>query len=94
LSHTSSRSSHRSHTTTTKRIADLELHTVPNTPQGVRDKREVTAMSVVKRIKALEMEYKKLSDYSAQTYDQLTENDELKALESQLQEVKQQEETI
>jgi phage shock protein A len=36
----------------------------------------------------------KLSDHNAQTYEQLTEDPELKALESQLQEVKQQEETV
>ena len=40
------------------------------------------------------MECKQLSDRSAQTYERLTENLELKALESQLQEAKQQEETI
>jgi phage shock protein A len=40
------------------------------------------------------MECKKLSDRSAQTYEKLTENPELKALESQLQEVKYQAETI
>jgi hypothetical protein len=40
------------------------------------------------------MECKKLTDRSAQTYEQLTKNPELKALESQLQEVKYQAETI
>jgi hypothetical protein len=40
------------------------------------------------------MECKKLTDRSAQTYEKLTENLELKALESQLQEVKYQEEMI
>jgi hypothetical protein len=57
---------------------------VPETPQDVRDQREETARSVVERIKALAMECKKLTDHSAQTYEQLTENPELKALESQL----------
>jgi hypothetical protein len=40
------------------------------------------------------MECKKLTDHSAQTYEQLTENPELKALESQLQEAKYQAENI
>jgi hypothetical protein len=40
------------------------------------------------------MECKKLTDRSAQTYEKLTENPELKALESQLQEAKYQAETI
>jgi hypothetical protein len=40
------------------------------------------------------MECKKLTDRSAQTYEQLTENPELKALESQLQEAKYQAEII
>jgi hypothetical protein len=55
---------------------------VPDTPQDVRDQREATARSVVERIKALAMECKQLSDHNAQTYDQLTKNIELKALES------------
>lgn len=55
---------------------------------------EATARSTVERIKVLTMECKKLSDRSAQTYEQLTEDPELKALESQLQEAKYQEETI
>jgi hypothetical protein len=40
------------------------------------------------------MECKKLSDHSAQNYEQLTEDSKLKALESQLQEAKQQAEII
>jgi hypothetical protein len=48
----------------------------------------------IERIKGLTMECKQLSDHSAQTYEQLTEDPELKALESQLQEVKQQAETV
>jgi hypothetical protein len=71
-------------------IADLELHAVPETPQDVRDQREATARSTVERIKSLAMECKKLTDHSAQTYEQLTKNPELKALESQLQEAKYQ----
>jgi lipid II:glycine glycyltransferase (peptidoglycan interpeptide bridge formation enzyme) len=67
---------------------------VPDTLQDVRDQREATARSTVERIKALSMEYKQLGAYSAQTYEQLTENPKLKALESQLQEAKQQADTI
>jgi hypothetical protein len=75
-------------------IADLELCTVPETPQDVRDQREATAQSEVERIKSLAMECKHLTDCNSQTYEQLTENPELKALESQLQEVKYQVEMI
>ena len=50
-------------------IVDLELHTVPDTPQDVRDQRDATARSIVERIKALAMECKQLSDCSAQTYE-------------------------
>ena len=67
---------------------------MPNTLQDVRDQREATARSVVERIKALAMECKQLSDHSAQTYERLTEDPELKALESQLQEEKKQVETV
>jgi superfamily I DNA and RNA helicase len=76
------------------RITDLELRTVPNTPQDVRDQREETVRSVVERIKALAMECKQQSDHSAQTYERLTEDVEMKALESQLQEAKKQEATV
>ena len=67
---------------------------MPKTPQDVRDQREATAQSTIERIKVLAMECKKLTDRSAQTYEQLIENPELKALESQLQEMKYQAETI
>jgi hypothetical protein len=40
------------------------------------------------------MECKKVIDHSAQNYEKLTENPELKAMESQLQEAKYQVETI
>ena len=40
------------------------------------------------------MECKQLSDHSAQTYEKLTEDLELKALESQLQEAKKQAEIV
>jgi hypothetical protein len=67
---------------------------VPSTLQEVRDQREETAWSAVERIKALTLECKKLSSRSAQTYERLAEDPELRTLESQLQEVKQQEATV
>jgi hypothetical protein len=63
---------------------------VPDTPQDVRDQRDATVRGTVERIKALSMELKKLSDRSAQTYEQLTRNLELKTLDSKLHEVKYQ----
>jgi hypothetical protein len=72
----------------------LELCTVPETPQDVRDQREATTQSVVERLKDITLECNKLTDHSAQTYEQLMENLELKALESQLQEVKYHTEKI
>ena len=48
-----------------QQIADLELFTVPNTPQDVRDQRETTTQSIVERIKALAMECNKLTDHNA-----------------------------
>jgi hypothetical protein len=77
-----------------QRIENLELCTVPNTLQDVRDQREATAQSTVERIKSFAMECKKLIDRSSQTYEKITENEKLKALESQLQEAKKQAETI
>jgi hypothetical protein len=67
---------------------------VPETPQEVKDQREATSRSVVERLKALTLECKQFVDRSAQTYEKLTENLELQALESQLQEVKYQAEKI
>jgi hypothetical protein len=77
-----------------QRIADLELHVVPETPQDVRDQREATARNVVDKLKALAREYKQLRNRSAQTYEKLIENTELQALESQIQEAKQHADTI
>jgi uncharacterized phage infection (PIP) family protein YhgE len=77
-----------------QRIADLELRTVPETPQDVRDQREATAHSAVDRLKSLALECKQLSNRSAQTYENLTENPELQALESQLQEAKKHADTL
>jgi hypothetical protein len=67
---------------------------VPNIPQYVRDQREAIGRSTFERIISLAMECKKIIDRSAQTYEKLPENPKLKALESQLQEAKYQEEMI
>jgi chromosome segregation ATPase len=76
------------------RVAELELQAVPSTPQEVRDQREETARSAVERIKALALECKQLSSRSAQTYEHLAEDPELRTLESQLQEAKKQAATV
>jgi chromosome segregation ATPase len=76
------------------RVAELELQAVPSTLQEVRDQREETARSAVERIRALASECKKLSDRSAQTYEHLAEDPELRTLEAQLQEAKQQASTV
>jgi hypothetical protein len=57
-----------------ERVANLELQAVPSIPQEVRDPREENAQSVVKIIKALALECKKLSSLSVQTYESLTED--------------------
>jgi hypothetical protein len=67
---------------------------VPSTLQEVRYQREATSQSAFERIKALAMECKQLCSHSAQNYECLTKDPELKTLESQLQEAKQQETTI
>jgi hypothetical protein len=54
------------------------------------DQRESTTQRTVDRVKTFAMECKQLSDRSAKTYERLTEDLELKTLESQLQEAKQQ----
>jgi hypothetical protein len=77
-----------------ERVAELELQAVPSTPQEVWDQREEIARSAVERIKALALECKKLSDRSAQTYEHLAEDPELRTLEAQLQEVKKQASTV
>jgi hypothetical protein len=69
------------------RVMELELQAVSSTPQEVHDQREEAARSAVGRIRALTSECKKLSDRSAQTYECLTEDPELRKLEAQLQEV-------
>jgi hypothetical protein len=60
-----------------QRIANLELRTVPETPQEIRDLREATTLSAVGKMKSLALECKHLSSRSAQTYENLTENPEL-----------------
>jgi hypothetical protein len=69
-----------------QRIVDLELRTIPKTPQEIIDLREENDRSTVGRMKALSLECKKLSSRSDQTYENLMENPELQALESHLQE--------
>jgi hypothetical protein len=63
---------------------------VPSTLKEVRDLREETVRSTVERIKALALECKQLNSRSAQTYEHLAEDPEIRTLESQLQEEKQQ----
>jgi trimethylamine:corrinoid methyltransferase-like protein len=65
-------------------VTELDLQAVPSTPQEVRDQREEATKSAVGRIKVLTLECKKLSDRSAQTYECLTEDPELRKLEAQL----------
>jgi hypothetical protein len=57
-----------------QRIIDLELCTVPETPQDVRDLREETTHNVVGRIKALVLECNQMSNHSTQTYESLIEH--------------------
>jgi hypothetical protein len=75
-------------------ITDLELRTMPETPQDIRYLREATAHNTVDRLKALASECNNLSNNSAQTYENLTENPELQTLESQLQEAKHHKNTL
>jgi hypothetical protein len=70
------------------RVMELELQAVPSTPQEVHDQREEASRNAVERIRALASECKQLSDRSAQTYECLAEDPELRKLEAQLQEVK------
>jgi hypothetical protein len=57
-----------------QRVMELELHTIPQTPQEVCDQREMTTRITVEGIKALTKEFKKLSSRSAQIYEILTKN--------------------
>jgi hypothetical protein len=76
------------------RVMELEIQAVPSTLKEVCDQREEAARNVVERIRALASECKQLRDQSAQTYECLAEDPELRKLESQLQEVKQQASTV
>jgi hypothetical protein len=71
-------------------VIELDLQVVPSTPQEVHDQREEAAKSAVGRIKVLALEFKQLSDQSAQTYECLAEDLELRKLEAYLQEAQQQ----
>jgi hypothetical protein len=75
-------------------IADLELRAVPKTPREVRDLREAISYNIVGILKVIPSECKNLSNQSAQTYENLMENPELQALESQLQEAKHHVDTL
>jgi hypothetical protein len=55
-----------------------------STLQEVWDQMEKTARRAVERIKELDLEYKKLSNQSVQTYERLAEDLELRTLEAQL----------
>jgi hypothetical protein len=48
-----------------QRIADLEICTVPEMPQEIRDLREATSHNTVGRLKTFSLECKKLSARSA-----------------------------
>jgi FtsZ-binding cell division protein ZapB len=76
------------------RVAELELQVVLITPQEVRDQRDETTRGAVERIRVLAMECKQLNDQSAQTYEHLPYDLELRRLEAQLQEVKQKASTM
>jgi cell division protein FtsL len=73
---------------------DLELHTVLETPQELRDLREATTQSIVGRLKTFALECKHLSARSIQTYETLAENPKLQTLEAQLQEAKKHADTL
>jgi hypothetical protein len=77
-----------------QRVMELELQTIPSTPQEVSDQRELNSRSAVERIKTLSTKCKQLSSRSAQIYEQLSEDPELTKLESQLQEAKQHADTV
>jgi hypothetical protein len=77
-----------------QRVVELELHTIPQSPQEVCDQQELTAQSAIERIKTLATKCKQISSRSAQIYEQLSEDPELKKLESQLQEAKQQDDIV
>lgn len=73
---------------------ELELQAVPSTLQEVCDKREEADRNTVERIRVLTSECKQLSNRSAWTYECLAKDPELRKLEAQLQEAKQQASTV
>jgi hypothetical protein len=73
---------------------DLELCTVPETPQEIRYLREATARSAVDRLKTFASECRQLRTRSAHTYETLAKNPELQTLEAQLHEEKKHEDVI
>ena len=66
------------------RITELEVQAVPSTPQEVHNQREEAAKNVVVMIRELASECKQLSDRSAQTYECLTKDPDLRKLEVRL----------
>jgi hypothetical protein len=77
-----------------QRVIELELQTVPSTPQEEHDQREMISHSTVERIKALIEECKQLSSRIVQIHENLTENPEFHKLELQLQEAKHEAEKL
>jgi phage shock protein A len=77
-----------------QRVVELDHQAILSTPQEEHDQREVNARSTVERIKELTEECKQLSSRIAQIHENLSENPELHKLESQLQEVKYQDEKL
>jgi hypothetical protein len=75
-------------------ITDLELPCCTRNSIGGKRPKGSNCHSTVGRLKSLALECKKLSNQSAQTYENLTENPELQALESQLQEAKKHADTL
>ena len=57
-----------------QRITDLELHTMPETPQEIRYLREATTQSAIDQLKNLASECRQLSTRSAHTYETLAVN--------------------
>ena len=57
-----------------QRVVELELQTIPITPQEEHDQREMMAQSTIERIKALTEECKQLSRRIVQIHENLTEN--------------------
>jgi hypothetical protein len=65
---------------------EMDIQVVLSTLQEVHDQWEDDTKSVVENIRVLTSECKQLSNRSAQTYECLTKDPELRKLEAQLQE--------